>query len=382
MQKLKGVVKTHEPEGNKVFGGYITEKIHPLVSKGIAYISLHDNITVEGIFRVSGDAVLLNQLKKEFNEGKYDSNEFKMEELVKNNVHNAASLLKMYFREMAEPLLTFDHYDMFIAAHGIPDKETRIAVIKKVLRFLPKKNMQLLKTLCKFLNLVKRYSDSNKMNSSNLAIVFAPNLLKPKGEQLQMMMSDSPHTNGLMVTLIEEYELIFEAEDLETTEDVSLQNNAKNKSSSKNLVPSTAKTMSQKELPLPSNVTRKKLPEVPKKANKPMVTSDTDDSKPKDISIKTPKPLPQPKKPGTPSSSSTPSPPPPPKKNEMLLTSTRNTPIGYKENSETSKPLPSPNNMRSPRPKPLPPINKTPRKVEDENSIPHAGTATNENRKA
>lgn len=119
MKKLKkGLIKSPEPEGNKVFGGYITEEIHPLVSKGIAYLSLHDNIIAEGIFRVSGDTNLLNQLKKEFNEGKYDSNNFKMEELVKDNVHNAACLLKMYFREMAEPLLTFDHYDMFIAAHG------------------------------------------------------------------------------------------------------------------------------------------------------------------------------------------------------------------------------------------------------------------------
>jgi hypothetical protein len=215
------------------------------------------------------------------------------------------------------------------------------------------------------------------MNSSNLAIVFAPNLLKPKGEQLQMIMSDSPHTNGLMVTLIEEYELIFEAEDLETTEDVSLQNNAKKKSTSKNLAPSTAKIMNQKEFPLSSNDTWKKLPEVPNKANKPMVT---DDSKPKNFPIKTPKPLPQPKKPGTPSSSLPP--PPPPKKNEMLLTSTRNTPIGYRENSAASKPLPSPNNMKSPRPKPLPRINKTPREVGEENSAPHAGTTTNEDRKA
>ena len=32
-----------------------------------------------------------------------------------NTINNVSSLLKMYIRELPEPLMTFDHYDMFIA---------------------------------------------------------------------------------------------------------------------------------------------------------------------------------------------------------------------------------------------------------------------------
>jgi hypothetical protein len=35
------------------------------------------------------------------------------------DIHNIASLLKLYFRELPEPLLTFDLYDAFIAAAGL-----------------------------------------------------------------------------------------------------------------------------------------------------------------------------------------------------------------------------------------------------------------------
>jgi hypothetical protein len=104
---------------NPVFGGYIPDEIHPLVIKGIEYLSSEENLESEGLFRLSGDITHINHLKEEFNKGKYeDIDKLNMNEIAKGNVNNVASLMKAYFREMAEPLLTFDHYDMFIAAHG------------------------------------------------------------------------------------------------------------------------------------------------------------------------------------------------------------------------------------------------------------------------
>jgi hypothetical protein len=47
------------------------------------------------------------------------------------------------------------------------------------------------------------------MNPTNLSIVFAPNLLRPEGDQLGLMLSDSAHSAGLMKTLIESFEFLF-----------------------------------------------------------------------------------------------------------------------------------------------------------------------------
>ena len=84
-------------------------------------------------------------------------------------------------------------------------------MIKKVLKFLPPVNLVLLKTLCEFLHKVMQNQEVNKMTSSNLAIVFAPNLLRPpQQDDLKAMFGDSKHANALMKTLIEQYTEIFE----------------------------------------------------------------------------------------------------------------------------------------------------------------------------
>lgn len=66
-----------------------------------------------GLFRISGDNAVMMEAKKRIDSGKsVDFSKMKY-------VHAVAGLIKMYFRELPEPLLTFDHYDMFIAADGI-----------------------------------------------------------------------------------------------------------------------------------------------------------------------------------------------------------------------------------------------------------------------
>jgi hypothetical protein len=72
--------------------------------------------------------------------------------------------------------------------------------------------MILLKELCKFLNKLMQHSEENKMTSANIAICFAPNLLRMRNESLKYMMSDTPHANTLMQTLIEEFDYFFKEE--------------------------------------------------------------------------------------------------------------------------------------------------------------------------
>lgn len=108
-----------QQQNEKMFGGFITEQIHPFVLQSIEYMSEEDNITQEGLFRVSGDVTHINRTKQMLNDDKEAMSRLTINEIAKNNVNNVAGLFKMYFREMAEPLLTFDHYDMFIAAHGM-----------------------------------------------------------------------------------------------------------------------------------------------------------------------------------------------------------------------------------------------------------------------
>jgi hypothetical protein len=120
----------------------------------------------------------------------------------------------MYFRELPEPLCTYESYDMFLAANGVPDEEARMIMIKKVLSFLPPTNLKLLKTLCKFLNDLCLNKDENKMTSNNLAICFAPNLLavrlsELKTNDMNAIMFQQQQSTQLMTSFIEKYKEIF-----------------------------------------------------------------------------------------------------------------------------------------------------------------------------
>jgi hypothetical protein len=64
------------------------------------------------------------------------------------SIHTVTGLVKLYFRELPEPLLTFESYDMFIAASGVPEKDARLQMIRKVLGFIPPTKYRLLKLLC------------------------------------------------------------------------------------------------------------------------------------------------------------------------------------------------------------------------------------------
>eukprot|EP00964_Phaeocystis_antarctica_P077301 scaffold47941_cov54-Phaeocystis_antarctica.AAC.5 len=69
-----------------------------------------DGLKHEGIFRVPGDAWEMRDMRRRINEGADAA------ALVQacDNMHSVAGMLKMFFRELAEPVLTFDLYDDLI----------------------------------------------------------------------------------------------------------------------------------------------------------------------------------------------------------------------------------------------------------------------------
>lgn len=71
-------------------------------------------LATAGIYRVSGHMASIQNLKRAFNEG------LDVEKLIEKepDVNTIAALLKLYFRELREPLMLFDFYPSFIAAAG------------------------------------------------------------------------------------------------------------------------------------------------------------------------------------------------------------------------------------------------------------------------
>jgi len=165
---------------------------------------LEKRLTVEGMFRVPGSAVLLDQLRAYY-DGEGDGS---VTVETCEDVHAVACLLKLYLRELPDPVLTHRFYDTFIAVQKNQDPQYRMSNVRKLVSALPIHHKHLLTRLIDFLVKVAAHAETNKMSEANLAIVFGPNLLRPRHESMLRMIEDARHVNAVIRALIEESEYL------------------------------------------------------------------------------------------------------------------------------------------------------------------------------
>jgi hypothetical protein len=81
---------------------------------------------------------------------------------------------------MPEPLLTFKYFDKFLELLGIKDRNEQILHLKNCVKELPLPHQDMIYYLFEMLKKISLEKQSNMMSEDNLAIVIAPNILKPK----------------------------------------------------------------------------------------------------------------------------------------------------------------------------------------------------------
>ncbi|XP_058272127.1 rho GTPase-activating protein 32 isoform X3 [Hemibagrus wyckioides] len=132
---------------------------------------------VDGMYRLSGIASNIQKLRHEF-----DSEQ--IPDLTKDvyiqDIHCVGSLCKLYFRELPNPLLTYQLYEKFSEAVSAATDEERLIKIHDVIQQLPPPHYRTLEFLMRHLSRLAAFSYVTNMHSKNLAIVWAPNLLRSK----------------------------------------------------------------------------------------------------------------------------------------------------------------------------------------------------------
>ncbi|KAM8715062.1 hypothetical protein ACLKA7_002158 [Drosophila subpalustris] len=132
---------------------------------------------IDGIYRLSGITSNIQRLRRAFDEERVpDLGNPEM----KQDIHAVSSLLKMYFRELPNPLCTYQLYDNFVEAIQIKADETdeRLRLMKETVRKLPPPHFRTLQYLSEHLHKVSQHHERTGMTDKNLAIVWAPNLLR------------------------------------------------------------------------------------------------------------------------------------------------------------------------------------------------------------
>uniref|UniRef100_A0A665X7B1 BCR activator of RhoGEF and GTPase n=1 Tax=Echeneis naucrates TaxID=173247 RepID=A0A665X7B1_ECHNA len=126
-----------------------------------------------GIYRVSGVATDIQALKTAFDTNNKDVSVM-MSEM---DVNAIAGTLKLYFRELPEPLFTDELYPNFAGA--LSDSVAKESCMLNLLLSLPEPNLVTFLFLLDHLKRVAEKESVNKMSLHNLATVFGPTLLRP-----------------------------------------------------------------------------------------------------------------------------------------------------------------------------------------------------------
>uniref|UniRef100_A0A8C6VAV0 Rho GTPase-activating protein 29 n=1 Tax=Naja naja TaxID=35670 RepID=A0A8C6VAV0_NAJNA len=188
-------------------------------------------LNVKGIYRVNGAKSRVEKLCQSFENGK------DLVELSELNAHDISNVLKLFLRQLPEPLILSRFYNEFIGLakesqninEELDRKQMRpklnkqqpvcielnriILKIKDLLKLLPTANRNTLQFLLAHLRRVSKQSDENKMSACNLGIIFGPTLIRPRETDATLSLSslvDYPYQARMVELLITHYEKIFD----------------------------------------------------------------------------------------------------------------------------------------------------------------------------
>ncbi|CAH1784128.1 unnamed protein product [Owenia fusiformis] len=208
-KKQRRLGKTTIKGQPKLFGGSITEyteainqDIPPIITSCIKAINLH-GMHHQGIFRVSGSVIEINDFKAAFEKGE--------DPLVDiedaSDINSIAGVLKLYLRELKEPLFPIQLFDQLIECSKLGDEADFLARMKELIATLSRPVFVVMRYLFAFLHHLSEYSDENMMDNFNLGVCFGPTLLPvPPDKDLVLYQNN---VNDLIKNIIRLREELF-----------------------------------------------------------------------------------------------------------------------------------------------------------------------------
>ncbi|KAJ8031865.1 Rho GTPase-activating protein 1 [Holothuria leucospilota] len=164
----------------------------------------------EGIFRRCPKAETVQLVQGVYNAGE------EIDYSLYPDTHIHALILKTFFRELPEPIMTYDLYDVIINLTEISEEKDRIRACQEIVSHkLPIDNYVVLHHAMELLHQIAQNHSVNMMTSQNLAIVFGPNLVWSRDSTALHTLSSLGSVNAFTDTLISGFKEIFTREDLE-----------------------------------------------------------------------------------------------------------------------------------------------------------------------
>ncbi|KAI8364660.1 uncharacterized protein BYT42DRAFT_649328 [Radiomyces spectabilis] len=150
-----------------------TNPLPAVVYRCIEYLNAKNAMMEEGLYRLSGSAAWIHNMRLKFDEvGDVDllsTNE-------DHDIHAVAGLLKLWLRELPDSVFTAELRQEFLLVVDLINRNERIQELQRLMSCLPLPNYTLLRSLAAHLIQVVHHSEVNKMTMRNISIIFAPTL--------------------------------------------------------------------------------------------------------------------------------------------------------------------------------------------------------------
>ncbi|XP_043222416.1 rho GTPase-activating protein 27-like isoform X1 [Amphibalanus amphitrite] len=203
----RGILKD-EP----VFGGHLAalctvedSTVPRFVTECIAAIEAKpEHLRMDGVYRASGNLSQVQRIRCEVDQDNYQVL------YDEEDVHVLTGALKLFFRELKEPLIPFAVLPEALRAAGLTAKPDQVAAFRRMVVALPPPNRDTLATLLAHLNRVTELQEFNRMHAHNLAIVFGPTLMWAEQESPDLAL-DLMRQNRVVEALLELRTEVFDS---------------------------------------------------------------------------------------------------------------------------------------------------------------------------
>ncbi|KAL3832102.1 hypothetical protein ACJMK2_023824 [Sinanodonta woodiana] len=179
------------------------QKVPLFLQKAIAAIE-NRGLHHDGLYRVGGNVSTIQKLRCAIDAGQTVD----LDDAETWDVHVLAGTLKLFFRELKEPVFTYSLFDKFVKALLMEKNAERLKGMKAAMNELPKCNYETLKVLFGHLTKLIENEKENRMNSYSVAIVFGPSLIWPEIEAANLATS-IVYQSKIVEYILVEYKNIF-----------------------------------------------------------------------------------------------------------------------------------------------------------------------------
>lgn len=177
------------------------------LEKCVSFIEV-EGLDSEGIYRVPGNKVHVEQLTTKFKED--SSVNFAELDIP---VNAAATALKDYLKQLP-PLLPQNQLLELTTIASIGDRSLRLLRLKEMLTGLPSVNFEVLKFIFQHFVRVAENCKLNSMDSKNLAICWWPTLLHTlQFTDISEFESQRPHIEDIIQTMIDQFPFLFQGKE-------------------------------------------------------------------------------------------------------------------------------------------------------------------------